>query len=195
MSFFHARTLSFSGFAFLLSLLLLVTGCSRSTVSTRFKAPEFALADLRTSPSLLVVSPEVRVNAFKKSYRSVFPDTASLSTRLTRKILDSLKLEKPLASPPKYVIYVRTVTIGDSLTQLPSGILPGVTGGMEPAGGGTSTSCLVTLDMEILDPAGTSRYAFTVRTQADVLLYAYKTALLTALDAAAHKAAAHLRGF
>ena len=192
--------------------LLLLGGCSRSLVQTQFIAPEFALSDLRSGPSLLVVSPEVHVNAFKKPYRALFKDSVALPTRLSQKILDSLKVgvsvtaiqagvpvsdsalqASLLSSGSKYVVFVRSVTIEDSLTEIPRGQLPGMNG-MEPSGGGTSKSCIVVLDVEILDSTLTKQYAFVVRSSADVALYAYKTALLNAVDAAARKTAWHLSG-
>jgi hypothetical protein len=170
-------------------------GCSRSTVSTGFNAPEFSLARLRSEPSLLVVSPEVRVTGFRKTYAALFRDDSALASRISRKLLDSLRGEIRLESTsPEYRIFVRTVTIGDSATDLPRGILPGVTGGMEPAGGGQRKSCVVSFEVEIRDARGARVYAFTTQAQADLPLYAYKTTLRNALDAAARKTAAHLSG-
>ena len=189
-----------------------LAGCSRSTVSTRFQAPEFSLAELRAAPSLLVVSPKVRVDAFNKSYGALFKDTTQLSMRLSRKILDSLKLGAAVAVAPAgmaatdsalrgqlvstgstYVIRVSSVTIADSVLEIPDILLPGPgSGTMQPTRGGQGKACIVTLNVEILDAALRERQVFTVRSQADVPLYAYKTALLNALDGAARRTAFHL---
>jgi hypothetical protein len=199
-SFFHVRnfTVSLGVSLFCLLLVPLVfTGCSRSTVATHFKAPEFTLAELRTAPLVLVVAPEVRVKAFKKSYAALFNDTASLSARVSRKILDSLKLDvapDSASSGAAYRIHVRSVTIADTTQEMQEVLLPGPTGDMQPSRGGILKFCLVTLEVEIVDSTETKRYAFRVHTKAEVPLYAYKTALLNALDAASRKVAVHLEG-
>ena len=196
-------------FVFLAAAILLLTGCSRSTVSTRFNTPEFTVANLQTASSVLLISPDVHVHGFKKTYRALFKDTAALSTRISRKILDSLQLGAPVISASgkadsalkirldetgaKYVIYLHTVTIEDTVELKEDLLLPGVNG-LQPSRGGISKSCLVTFDVDILDRALAKQYSFRVHTKTDVLLYAYKTALLTSLDAAARKTVVHLEG-
>lgn len=186
-----------------------LTACGRSTVSTRFSAPEFSLAALREAPSLLIVEPGVRVHAYRKPYHALFPDTAAFSGRVSRRMLDSLKARISVApaSPmpdsalrtllaatgSKHVVRVYAVSIEDTARENPDVLLPGI-GGMQPAGRGISHGCVVTLEVEILDAALARRYAFTARSRSEVVLYAYKTALASAVDAAARKAAAHLAG-
>ena len=177
--------------------LFLLAGCSRSTVSTSFSAPGFSLADLRTSPSQLVVAPEVEVKAFKKTYSALFRDSTVLSARISRKIRDSLDLPLTDSTIPssKYVIFVRSVTIEDSLLPIPEIPLPGPgSGTMQPTHGSTGIAVIVTFNVEILDKALEKQYAFTVRSQSDVPLYAYKTAVLNGIDGSARKAARHLMG-
>jgi hypothetical protein len=201
-----AKFLFLSAWVLVLGML---AGCGRSTVSTRFNAPEFSLAELRDAPSLLVVAPEVRLRAYHKPYRALFGDSSALSERISRKMLDSLKLRMPVSAAPaatdsalrallastgsRHVIVVRSAAIEDTARENPDVLLPGI-GGMQPAGRGTSHGCVVTLEVEILDAALTRRYAFTARARSEVVLYAYKTALAKAVDAAALRAASHLSG-
>lgn len=185
-----------------------LAGCSRATVSPGAKAPEFSLADLGTGKSLLVVRPEVRVTGFSKPYHALFPDSTALAARISHAILDSVKI--PLVAAPvgsdsalralasstgaAHVIFIKTVTIGDTLKKAQETSLPEIGGSVTPVQGGVGKACVVLLGVEIQDAAGKPEYAFTVRADADVPLYAYKTALTNALDAASKKTALHLAG-
>jgi hypothetical protein len=183
-------------------------GCSRSLVTAQFQSADFSLDAVRAGRSLLVVAPNVEVMAFQKSYATLFKNSDSLAARVSRKILDSLRLDSVISANAlpdtalqgaldvrgiQYVLYVRRIVIGDSLAEIPEMTLPGV-GGMAPSGGGTSRKCIAVFEVEVLDAKLNRLHAFKVQTKADIALYAYKTAVLKALDAAARKTAAHLSG-
>lgn len=103
---------------------------------------------------------------------------------------------------PRYILRIRNVTVGNALKEIPSAVLPsGTANSMAPAGGGTSESCVVAFDVEVWENSkeeGTAlnmrrRAAFSVTGKADVLLYAYKSALEEAVAAAVRGTAKHLR--
>jgi len=185
-----------------------LAGCSRATVSPGAKAPEFSLADLGASKSLLVVQPEVRITGFSKPYHSLFPDSTALAGRISRVILDSVRIALVPAVPTSdsglrallsstgaaHVIRIKTVTIGDTVKKAAETSLPEIGGSVKPVQGGVGKACIVVFEVEVRDTTGKTQYAFTVRADADVPLYAYKTALTNALDAASNKTARHLAG-
>lgn len=188
--------------------LATLTGCSRATVSPGARAPEFSLADLGTGKSLLFVQPEIRITGFSKPYHSLFPDSTALAGRISRAILDSVRIAlvpavtasdsglRALLSSTgaTHVIWIKTVTIGDTVKKASETSLPEIGGSVKPVQGGVGKACVVRFEVEVHDAAGRPLYAFTVRADADVPLYAYKTALKNALDAASNKTARHLAG-
>ena len=182
---------------------LLLSACSRSTVATNHTSAEFSLEELKQSSSLLVVSPEVKLEAFRKPYRQVFKDSGTLNARIVRKLTDSLKIKVVLQGPPdstvdptdaKYRIRVVSLIISDSTLEAPRVLLPSGTGTMQPVGGGSSKSCIVRIQVDIENLAGDVVHSFTVKTVTEVPLYAYKSALTNAIDAAVTRVARHLGG-
>jgi hypothetical protein len=199
-----------------LSVALFLAACGKSTVRPVLADPGFELASLRTGTAALIVDGDVRVEGFHDAFASRFGSGDSLAAFIAAELLDSLNGGKPVivasiapALNPRFVIHVRNLIVERRARELPATILP--TGGqqaMAPAGGGTSESCAVTFDVEVWEqdsagvaseniPEGASgvrRLVFSVTGLADVPLYAYKTALVEAVNMAARRTARHLRG-
>lgn len=198
------------------SAALFLSACGKSTVRPVLADPGFELASLRSGTAALIMDRDARVEGFHDAFASRFGSGDSLAAFIAAELLDSLNGGKPViaaaAAPalnPRFVIHVRNIIVERRTRELPATILP--TGGqqaMAPAGGGTSESCAVTFEVEVWEQdsvrvasdsipegsAGMRRLVFSVTGLADVPLYAYKTALVEAVDMAARRTARHLRG-
>lgn len=192
----------------------LFAACAKSTIKPGHTDPGFSLETLRTDTVSLSVSRNVEITAFEKSFAGSFASGDSLALYLSQRILDSLNHGEPQVparaasetTPEKtapFQVRVSNITIGNFTRELPTMVLP--TAGdnsMAPAGGGTSEYCTVAFDVEVweADPVlggsvqDSLRASFGVSAQAQVVLYAYKTALIEAVNAAARRAAWQLRG-
>lgn len=158
---------------------------------------------------------------YRDAFTERFGDSDSLSTYLTARLVDSLNNGTPrlaaVSAPglnPRHIIHVRELTVSRVTREVPTALLP--TGGqqsMQVAGGGTSESWAVSFEVDVWRPVGVvteesesgdvnvpdsatsvREYSFSVTGRADVPLYAYKTALVEAVNAAATEVARHLRG-
>jgi hypothetical protein len=211
----------------LLCAAAFLAACGKATVRPGVPDPAFSLESLRSGSSGLVVSGDVRVTEFKKSFKAVFGTGDSLAAYLSARILDSLnrglpRIEAyalppslfpfpgdtaaaaPPAAPvprpavPTHVLRIRNLAVEKSTRELPVMLLPSDPQNMMQAGGGKSEGCTVSFDVEIWETAGPGllapRYTFSVTGRADVPLYAYKSALKEAVNAAARGTARHLRG-
>jgi hypothetical protein len=217
-------------------LPMLLGGCGRGTVRPAAFAPGFSLASLSSAPSVLVVSEDVRVTEFKKSFSNAFGTGEILAAYISARVLDSLNgsIPKIATTPaasglarlfaehpndsllayvstdsgafatPAYVLRIRNVTVGNAFSEIPRVVLPtAAPNSMAPEGGGTNESCIVTFDVEIWEFRGggndggrelARRGTFGVTGRADVVVYAYKSALVEAVRAATRVTARHLRG-
>jgi hypothetical protein len=197
----------------ILMIAALLSACGKSTVKPGHTDPGFSLENLREGRTALIVDGNVRLAGFEAAFASRFGTGDSLATYLSARILDSLNSGNPaitaLAAPamnPRHIIHVRNIVVDQHTREIPTAVLPsGGPSRMEPAGGGSSKSCVVTLDVEVWETAaegtqppdsasGFRRLSFTVTGQADVPLFAYKAALVEAVNAAARRTAWHLRG-
>jgi hypothetical protein len=195
---------------------LFLTACGKSTVRPVLADPGFEIASLRAGTSALIVDGDVRVAGFEDAFADRFGTGDSLASYLAARLLDSLNGGNPAIAAataptlnPRFVIHVRNIVVDRRTRELPAVILPsGSQNSMEPAGGGTSQSCIVTFDVDVWEQeaaavvsdsfpegsAGVRRLVFSVTGVADVPLYAYKTALVEAVTVAARRTARHLRG-
>lgn len=192
-------------------------------VSVRTDAA-FPRENLRKTPSLLVVSRDARVTAFKSEFSAVYGRPDSLSAFLARALTDSLNKGTPavpvrraawsapadsvgltlipgpdsavLETGARYVLRVRDITVANSVRELPIVTTPGVGEGYMRNGGGSSESCVVSFEVEIWDAEGAlaRRHAFVVTGRSEVFLWAYESALKKAVRYALQGAVAHLRG-
>jgi hypothetical protein len=192
--------------AAILILAVLLAACGKSHVRPGHADADFDLASLRDGGVALEIDTAVTVTEFRRAYASAFGSGDSLASYLAHRLLDSLNLGNPLIpaqrsggssdeSPP-HLVRITNIAVGNATRELPKAIVPGYGENVKtPAGGGTSESCVVTFEVEVLEIAtGTSRLAFSVTGTADVPLYAYKTALREAVNAAARRTVWHLRG-
>lgn len=160
--------------------------------------------------------------SYEEALAERFGHDDSLSSYLTARLIDSLNGGTPrvaaVSAPglnPRHIIHVRDLVVARVARAVPTALLP--TGGqqnMQSAGGGTSESWAVAFEVEVWRPTGVfvhtgeetdegtrvpdsttgvREYSFSVTGRADVPLYAYKTALVEAVNAAATEAARHLR--
>jgi hypothetical protein len=79
-------------FAFL-AFSLLLTGCAPK-ITKNFSDPGFNAASLKASNLVLVVSPEVSVEAYKDAYRHVYGASDSLAGHFSKVALDTLRRKK-----------------------------------------------------------------------------------------------------
>ncbi len=147
----------------------------------------------------------------------------SLSSYLTARLIDSLNGSLPRVAAvnapglnPRHILHIRDLTVARVTREVPTALLPtGGQQGMQAAGGGTSESWAFAFEVDVWRPTGvfvhagedsdedarvpdsttgTREYSFSVTGRADIPLYAYKTALVEAVNAAATEAARHLKG-
>lgn len=170
------------------------------------------------------ITPQNLSTPYRKALAERFGDGDSLSSHLAARLIDSLNGGTPrvtaVGAPglnPRHIIHIRELTVSRVTREVPTALLP--TGGqqsMQAAGGGASESWAVSFEVDVWRPTGllgnaaedtsaetasvpdsatsVREYSFSVTGRADVPLYAYKTALVEAVNAAAAEAARHLRG-
>jgi hypothetical protein len=189
------------------SIAIIFAACGKSTVKPGHADPDFALASLRADTSMLIVSANVQVAGFEKAFANRFATGDALAAYLAQRILDSLNAGDPKVPAigitstrtARFRIQVADIAVGKAMRELPVLVLPSTgENALAPAGGGTSESCTVTFNVEVWEADSTReetrRLSFTVTGRSDVVLYAYKSALVEALNAAARRTAWHLRG-
>ena len=161
--------------------------------------------------------------SYQSAFADRFGDGDSLASYLAARLLDSLNGGTPAvpaalapALNPRHILHVRDLVIARTTREVPKATLPSGAQSspqMEPAGGGTSEGWSVTFTVDVWETsgilgeaedepgvaapdsaAGKLRFSFAVTGQADVPLYAYKSALTEALNVAANAAVRHLRG-
>lgn len=179
-------------------------------------APSAVIIDAEVSFSDLTPS-------YQSAFNSRFGTEDSLTSYLSAVLIDSLNRGTPRvpaalapALNPRHILIIRDLVVARGARGLPSTLLP--TGGqksMQSAGGGTSESWTVSFVVNVWESArefhadsvvvdttsfevpdstsGLLRYSFAVSGSADVPLYAYKTALIEAVNAAVTQTARQLR--
>jgi hypothetical protein len=163
-------------------------------------------------------------NAFSKQFGSTDSLSSYLAARLIDSLNAGAPKLHAVAAPalnPRHILHIRNLVLERGTRELPTALLPSGSGqSMQAAGGGTSEGWTIAFEVDVWRPTGVlwssdtggelsdiggalsvpdsasglMEYSFTVNGQADVPLYAYKTALVEAVNAAVTKTARHLRG-
>ncbi len=216
-SFFFGGDVKLFRHGILLGVALALGACGKAAVKPGATAGGFRPESLREAPIALRVDTALALSGLTPAYQEAFDErfgsAEAFSAWLSARLLDLLNNGSPaiaaaitLAADTRYILVVRDLALARGERELPTALLP--TGGqrsLQSAGGGTSQSWNFSFAVEIreivrrtegvLDTAGGKlRHAFEVTGAADVPLFAYKTALLEAVNVAADKAARHLRG-
>ncbi len=187
--------------------LQLLCSCAGSYITPNFSRPGFSLDEFKAAKSILVVSDKAQVLGFRKSFANAYGSGASLSSRLSQMLADSLnasgisvsagstRLSAMLDSASldtavkvdslfqslnaKYVIHVGNILIGSSTTYTTGVLAPSGPGGsMAMTGGGSSTNCTISYDVDIWNVDGKSPVSsFKTKASSSVFLFFYQTAL------------------
>jgi hypothetical protein len=188
-------------------------------IKAGYSSPGFSIGEIKTAKSVLLVAGKADVRQFKKSFKRAFGSGDSLSRYLSRVISDSLnrisgvsicvgpagysdsldgdsilKSEKFFKSiDAGYIINIKNLVIDNSTQNIPGILAPSGPGGRwEMTGGGVSTSCVFSYDVEIWDLRSmTEKASFKTTGTSQVFMFFYQKALENAVWNSIH----HLVGY
>ena len=200
---------------------ILFTACAAGYIRIGPSSPDFSIGEIKTAKSILLVSEKAEVKQFKKSFARAFGSGSSLSGYLSKALADSLNaipgvsvsvgpagISDSLAGDSvsksatffegveaRYALNVKNILIYNSTQYTPGIMAPSGPGGsMVVTGGGISTSCVVSYDVEIWDVPSMTRMAlFQATGTAQVFMFFYRTALENAVESSLRHFVAYVR--